>query len=231
MRFMLLMIPRVYQPGAELTPDELAGIPTAEQVAAMMKFNEDLQKGGHLVALDGLHPLSKGARIAFNGGKPIVTDGPFAETKEASAQAARLLGPEHDRLDPAPARLRDDRLPAPSARAPWRSPPRPPRTPRPPPWRARAPASPPSRAPRARARRSAATSGSRTRTAPPAPRRPRPPRPPRPRAARRCRRCRRRSPRRTPARGCSRTRPAVPSWSASAGIVKRCVSDLPWPRR
>ena len=82
MRFMLLMIPRVYQPGAELTADELVGIPTADQVAAMMKFNEDLQKGGHLVALDGLHPLAKGARIAFKGGKPIVTDGPFAETKE-----------------------------------------------------------------------------------------------------------------------------------------------------
>ncbi len=82
MRFMLLMIPRVYQPGAEVTPQEKAGQPSAEAVAAMMKFNEDLQKGGHLIALDGLHPLAKGARLTFKGGKPIVTDGPFAESKE-----------------------------------------------------------------------------------------------------------------------------------------------------
>ena len=76
MRFMMLMIPKGYEkaePGA--TPD-------AKAVAAMMKYNESLQKAGVLIALDGLHPPSTGARVSFSGGKPTVTDGPFTETKE-----------------------------------------------------------------------------------------------------------------------------------------------------
>jgi hypothetical protein len=76
MRFMMLMIPKGYesaQPGA---------MPDAGAVAAMMKYNESLQKAGVLLALDGLHPLSMGARISFAGGKPKVTDGPFTEAKE-----------------------------------------------------------------------------------------------------------------------------------------------------
>jgi hypothetical protein len=48
----------------------------------MMKYNEDLQKAGILISLEGLHPPSMGARVAFSGGKPKVTDGPFAEAKE-----------------------------------------------------------------------------------------------------------------------------------------------------
>jgi hypothetical protein len=48
----------------------------------MMKYNEQLQKAGVLLALDGLHPPSTGARVSFSGGKPTVTDGPFAEAKE-----------------------------------------------------------------------------------------------------------------------------------------------------
>ena len=48
----------------------------------MMKYNEELQKAGVLLALDGLHPPSMGARVSFSGGKPTVTDGPFAEAKE-----------------------------------------------------------------------------------------------------------------------------------------------------
>ncbi|MEZ4372731.1 MAG: YciI family protein [Polyangiaceae bacterium] len=76
MRFMLLMIPKGYEnadPGA---------VPDAERVAAMMKFNRSLQEAGVLLALDGLHPPSAGARVSFEGGKPRVTDGPFAEAKE-----------------------------------------------------------------------------------------------------------------------------------------------------
>lgn len=83
MRFMMLMIPRVYQPDAPA--GERAGegfAPPAEAVAKMMQFNEELAKAGVLLSLDGLHPLAKGARIAFPQGKPVVTDGPFAETKE-----------------------------------------------------------------------------------------------------------------------------------------------------
>ena len=76
MRFMMLMIPKGYenaQPGA---------MPDAKAVAAMMKYNESLQKAGVLLALDGLHPPSMGARVSFSGGKPQVSDGPFAEAKE-----------------------------------------------------------------------------------------------------------------------------------------------------
>jgi hypothetical protein len=57
-------------------------MPSAEAVAAMMKYNESLQKAGVLLALDGLHPPSTGVRVSFPGGKPKVTDGPFAEAKE-----------------------------------------------------------------------------------------------------------------------------------------------------
>jgi hypothetical protein len=76
MRFMMLMIPKGYESAA------LGAMPTAEMVAPMMKFNESLQKAGVLLALDGLHPPSMGARVTFEGGKPKVTDGPFAEAKE-----------------------------------------------------------------------------------------------------------------------------------------------------
>lgn len=77
MRFMLLMIPKGYETAPPGTvPDD------AKAVAAMMKYNESLQKAGVLLALDGLHPPSMGARVSFAGGKPTVTDGPFAEAKE-----------------------------------------------------------------------------------------------------------------------------------------------------
>ena len=76
MRFMMLMIPKGYEKAAPGT------MPDAKAVAAMMKYNEDLQKAGVLLALDGLHPPSMGARVSFSGGKPKVTDGPFTETKE-----------------------------------------------------------------------------------------------------------------------------------------------------
>ena len=76
MRFMMLMIPKGYETAAP------GDVPEADAVAAMMKYNEDLQKAGVLLALDGLHPPSMGARVSFAGGKPLVTDGPFAEAKE-----------------------------------------------------------------------------------------------------------------------------------------------------
>jgi len=77
MRFMMLMIPKGYEKAEPGTiPDD------AKAVAAMMKYNESLQKAGVLLALDGLHPPSMGARVSFSGGKPKVTDGPFTEAKE-----------------------------------------------------------------------------------------------------------------------------------------------------
>ncbi len=79
MRFMVFMIPGVYQPGKKVAPDFA---PSADMVQKMMKFNEELTKAGALISLDGLQPLTNGARVAFSGGKPTVTDGPFVETKE-----------------------------------------------------------------------------------------------------------------------------------------------------
>jgi hypothetical protein len=76
MRFMMLMIPKGYESAAP------GAMPEPGKVAAMMKYNESLQKAGVLLALDGLHPPSMGARVSFPGGKPKVTDGPFAEAKE-----------------------------------------------------------------------------------------------------------------------------------------------------
>lgn len=76
MRFMMLMIPKGYE---SATPGTM---PSADAVAAMMKYNESLQKAGVLLTLDGLHPPSMGARVSFPGGKPKVVDGPFSEAKE-----------------------------------------------------------------------------------------------------------------------------------------------------
>jgi len=76
MRFMMLMIPKGYESAAP------GAMPDVKAVEKMMKYNESLQKAGVLLALDGLHPPSAGARISFAGGKPKVSDGPFAEAKE-----------------------------------------------------------------------------------------------------------------------------------------------------
>ena len=76
MRFMMLVIPKGYENAKPGTLPEQAGIDV------MMKYNESLQKAGILLALDGLHPPSMGARVSFAGGKAKVTDGPFAEAKE-----------------------------------------------------------------------------------------------------------------------------------------------------
>ena len=74
MRFMMLMIPLGYEtapPDVKLDP---------ERMRAMMKYNESLKDAGILIALDGLHPTSKGARIKYSGGAPVVTEGPFPVT-------------------------------------------------------------------------------------------------------------------------------------------------------
>lgn len=76
MRFMLLMIPGGYEAAAPGT------MPPVEAVEKMMRFNEELKEAGVLVTLDGLHPPSMGARVSFKHGRPVVTDGPFTESKE-----------------------------------------------------------------------------------------------------------------------------------------------------
>jgi len=74
MRFLMLMYP-----GAKA---ETGALPDPAAIAKMMKYNEDLTKAGVLLALDGLQPSAKGARIRFPGGKATVSDGPFSEAKE-----------------------------------------------------------------------------------------------------------------------------------------------------
>jgi hypothetical protein len=77
MRFMVLV---------KASEDSEAGImPTEEQLADMGKFNEEMVKAGVMLAGEGLHPTSKGARVKFSGSERTVTDGPFTETKELIA--------------------------------------------------------------------------------------------------------------------------------------------------
>jgi hypothetical protein len=68
------------------TADSEAGVmPSEEMFAAMGRYNEELVKAGIMQAGEGLHPSSKGARVAFSGQNRTVIDGPFAETKELVA--------------------------------------------------------------------------------------------------------------------------------------------------
>ena len=76
MRFMMIMLPGGYENAKPGT------MPDLKAMEAMGKYNEQLQKAGVLLALDGLHPPAMGARVSFKGGKSKVTDGPFPEAKE-----------------------------------------------------------------------------------------------------------------------------------------------------
>jgi hypothetical protein len=77
MKFMILV---------KATKDSEAGVmPSEKLLAEMGKFNEELVKAGVMLAGEGLHPSSKGARVRFSGAKRSVIDGPFAETKELVA--------------------------------------------------------------------------------------------------------------------------------------------------
>jgi hypothetical protein len=77
MRFMMLL-------KADKTT-EAGALPTAKDLEVMGKYNEQLVKAGVLLDAAGLQPSSKGAKVTFQAGKPQVTDGPFAETKELIA--------------------------------------------------------------------------------------------------------------------------------------------------
>ena len=84
MRFLVFMIPAVYQPkNGKKTDPHFA--PDAEMMAKMGKFNEELKKAGALLSLDGLQPLTTGARLAFSGGKASVTDGRLSKPRKWSA--------------------------------------------------------------------------------------------------------------------------------------------------
>ncbi len=73
MRFMMFMYPEI---------EEKEWQPSAEAVAEMSRYNEELRKAGMLLALDGLRPPSDGGTVKFSGGEITVTDGPFSEAKE-----------------------------------------------------------------------------------------------------------------------------------------------------
>jgi hypothetical protein len=77
MRFMVMV---------KATEDSEAGVmPSQQLLAEMGEFNEEMVKAGVMLAGEGLHPSSKGARVKFSGKERTVTDGPFAETKELIA--------------------------------------------------------------------------------------------------------------------------------------------------
>jgi len=77
MRFMILVKANKQSEAGEM--------PSQELLQAMTAYNEQLVKAGVLLAADGLHPSSKGARVRFSGDKRTVIDGPFGETKELVA--------------------------------------------------------------------------------------------------------------------------------------------------
>ena len=77
MRFMVMV---------KATKDSEAGVmPSTELLTEMGKYNEELVKAGVMLAGEGLHPSSRGARVRFNGKERTIVDGPFAETKELVA--------------------------------------------------------------------------------------------------------------------------------------------------
>ena len=77
MKFMLIV---------KATPDTEAGVlPTEQEMLEMGRFNEELVNAGVMLAGEGLHPTSRGARIDYDGDRRTVTDGPFAESKELIA--------------------------------------------------------------------------------------------------------------------------------------------------
>jgi len=77
MRFMIIV---------KASKDSEAGVmPSGKLLSEMGKFNEELANAGVLLAADGLHPTSKGARVKFSGNKRTVVDGPFTETKDVIA--------------------------------------------------------------------------------------------------------------------------------------------------
>src|SRR6266850_2394257 len=78
MQFMMLMIPAVYQGGKV----DSGFSPDLKKMEEMGKFNEEMGKAVKIISLNGLHPLTTGARVAFGKGKPTVTDGPLIEAKE-----------------------------------------------------------------------------------------------------------------------------------------------------
>jgi hypothetical protein len=79
MQFMMLMIPNVYRGNEQL---DAGFVPDPKKLEEMARFNEELGKAVTILSVNGLHPLYSGVRVSYGKGKPMVTDGPFIESKE-----------------------------------------------------------------------------------------------------------------------------------------------------
>lgn len=80
---MMIMIPNIYQPDTPIEERATEGFaPSEEDVAEMSKYNDELSKAGVLISLDGLHPISEGARVSFSKGNVKITDGPNIKAEE-----------------------------------------------------------------------------------------------------------------------------------------------------
>ncbi len=79
MKFMMLMIPAVYQGGKKVDP---GFVPDPKKMEEMGRFNDQMAKALKIESLNGLHPVTTGARVSFSKGKPTLIDGPFIEAKE-----------------------------------------------------------------------------------------------------------------------------------------------------
>jgi hypothetical protein len=93
--FMMLMIPAVYHGNKQ--PDD-PNFPKREEMERMGKFNEELGRVFKITDLNGLRPLAEGARVSFGKGKPLVTDGPFIETKEVLGGYWLLQAPSKEEV-------------------------------------------------------------------------------------------------------------------------------------
>src|SRR5690348_8399269 len=79
MKFMMLMIPVVYQNGKKIDP---GFVPDPQKMEEMKRFNDQMAKDLKIESLNGLHPVTTGARVFFSKEKPTLIDGPLIETKE-----------------------------------------------------------------------------------------------------------------------------------------------------
>ena len=93
MRFMVIAkaTPETEKPGA---------LPDPQLMLEMGKYNEELSKAGVLLALDGLHPSSKGARVKFSGKSRTVVDGPFWESIPDADNLGSKVGSKYTRMRP-----------------------------------------------------------------------------------------------------------------------------------